>query len=437
MKATTSRTWTWGLIAGALLVNNGVAELPPGTRERFSAQVESARNDVIYRILPHSFDTALDRRSGGYLLAADAAGRDALQEKVVISQARMVWSFSHAHVKGYSDAQRNYLEAAELGYDFLLNHFRDEARAGYFLSTARDGTPVDRTKTLVAQSAVIHAFLEYYRASADPRAVTAAFDLYRLIQLRAHDSSNNGWLEVFNEDWSPATSPRMSANTSEIAGLKSLSGHLHWLEALIPLYRETQDAGVRQAISETIQVIRKHFIPRDVGASQLYLAPDWEPIEALSVRGLSYGHNVEAAWIMIRAEKAIGREPNWDHFYRTIDHALANGFDHENGGLFAGGFGNRPATDRDRVWWAQAEMIVALTDAIHNHARPDYERALERHMWFVSRNMRDQQTGMWFEAAGDSPLGGSRLIAHNRKSIYHELRALVRFAETFGDPAGR
>lgn len=83
---------------------------------------------------------------------------------------------------------------------------------------------------------------------------------------------------------------------------------------------------------------------------------------------MSYGHNVEYAWLLIRAQKVLGKPLSWDEFYAHLNHALKHGYDHERGGLFNRGADDQPATDTDKVWWVQAEMLAALTEALKNKA---------------------------------------------------------------------
>ncbi|MEN9732604.1 MAG: hypothetical protein RLZ45_599, partial [Verrucomicrobiota bacterium] len=62
-----------------------------------------ARDQLRQRILPYWYDTAIDWKQGGYSLCDDAVqGRCVPDEKQLVSQARMVWTFSRVHQKGYS-----------------------------------------------------------------------------------------------------------------------------------------------------------------------------------------------------------------------------------------------------------------------------------------------------------------------------------------------
>ena len=134
---------------------------------------------------------------------------------------------------------------------------------------------------------------------------------------------------------------------------------------------------------------------------------------------------------MIRAERVLGRRPSWKHFDAHLRHALRCGYDYKHGGLYNRGVGDEPASQRDKVWWVQSEMMAALTDAIRNHVRPDYGQALEKLNEFIWTHQVDPRDGIWYEtvAADGTIVNGSK--ATNWKANYHDVRAMVKFYETF------
>src|SRR5688572_10945283 len=94
------------------------------------------------KVMPYWYDTARDVENGGYLLRDDArTGRSAPTEKQLVTQARMIWGFAHAHTRRLSTRERNYLEAAEQGYQFLQSKFFDRTNGGYFFTTDLKGNP--------------------------------------------------------------------------------------------------------------------------------------------------------------------------------------------------------------------------------------------------------------------------------------------------------
>ncbi len=393
------------------------------------------RVQLAAKVLPYWFDTAIDRTNGGYVLADDLNGRGVATEKQLVSQARMVWGFSHAHRKGFSTLERDYLQAAQGGYRFLLDHFLDREHGGYFWKTDLAGKVTDDRKILYGESFVIYAFVEYYRASHDADALRRAMDLYQTIQQHAHDAKNTGWNEHFQRDWTPL--PLRAPNAEvEIAGLKSANTHLHLMEALTELYAASHDRAVRKSLQEAVHINATYFYPLDPGQSSFHREPDWAPVTDPASAGLSYGHNVEFAWLLIRAEKTLGQRRSWRHCYADLDHALKYGYDHERGGLYSRGFDDQPATNTDKVWWVQAEMMAALTDALRHKKNPAYAEALDKLIHFLEAYQINPADGIWLDTVTADGRPKATGKAHNWKANYHDVRAMVKFIEAF-DPSGR
>ncbi|HLH52149.1 MAG TPA: AGE family epimerase/isomerase [Verrucomicrobiae bacterium] len=387
---------------------------------------------LVGKILPYWYDTAIDNARGGYVLADDGSGKPQQPtEKQLVTQTRMIWGFSHAHIKGLSDSKRNYLKAAEQGYRFLQEHFLDKQYGGYFWTTDLEGHPVDARKIVYGESFAIYGLVEYYRASGDKSALLQAMELYHVLQKYSHDAAHGGWMEHFERDWNPIVDPKAQVIV-ELGGAKSANTHLHLMEALTELYDASHDPEVRASLEEALKINKTWFYPEDPAKSAFHRFPDWQLVTAPSSAGLSYGHNVEFAWLMVRAEKVLKRKPSWTQFYAHLDHALKYGYDNDRGGLFSRGFDNQPATDTDKVWWVQAEMIAALTDALKHKANPAYVQALDKLLRFVETYQADPKDCIWHDTVTADGKPKSPAKAHNWKANYHDVRAMVKFIEAFG-----
>ncbi|HVV69953.1 MAG TPA: AGE family epimerase/isomerase, partial [Verrucomicrobiae bacterium] len=349
-------------------------------------------------------------------------------EKQLVTQSRMIWGFSHAHLKKFDDPKRDYLKAAEQGYKFLIDHFLDREQGGYFWTTDLAGKPLDQRKIVYGESFVMYGLVEYYRASGDQTALQHALDLYHVLQRRAHDPNHGGWLEHFQRDWTPILDPGAQVIV-ERAGCKSANTHLHLLESLTELYAATKDNAVRQSLEEAVRINSTWFYPRDPGKSTFHRHLDWTPVTEPSSAGVSYGHNVEFAWLLIHAQEVLGQPPAWDHFDAHIRHALQFGFDHVRGGLYSRGFDDQPATDTDKVWWVQAEMLAALTDGLKHKPNPEYSKALEQLLQFITTYQENPSDGIWLDTVTAEGKPKVTAKAHNWKANYHDVRAIVKFIE--------
>ncbi len=380
---------------------------------------EQLRDDV----MPFWYTQAQDRQHGGYNLEAGS--------KQLVGQSRMIWGFSHAHLNGLSSSQHDYLAAARQGYKFLIDHFLDLEHGGYYWMTDAAGNMTNPNKMLYGQAFVIYGLVEYYRASGDAEALRHARSQFDVLQRQARDSQYGGWFEHFLADWTPVMKWQDGVSV-EVPGYKSANAHLHLMEALTELYLESRDAEVRTALVESLKINRERFYPLDPALSAFHCQPDWSRAVDQGSQGLSYGHNVEFAWLMLHAERALDQPLSWPHFYAHVDHALQYGFDQQDGGLYNKGLGNEPAFDREKVWWAQAELIAALTTGLQHQHRERDIAALRKTVSFLRARMIDSADGIWIASIGPDGRVQSDSKKSHWKANYHDVRAMVMLARAFG-----
>ena len=384
---------------------------------------------LVDKILPYWFDTAQDTHQGGYLLNDhETQGKRPPIEKQIVTQSRMIWTFSHAHLAGISN--RNYLQAATQGYHFLLKYFLDRRDGGYFWSTNLEGKVLNDSKFLYGEAFVIYAFVEYYRASGNPDALYHALELYRTIQLHLYDEINGGWFELAKRDWT-SLSPKDPQNQFEGISCKSANAHLHWMEALTELYDVSHDPQVKESLIEALQLNQTYFFSENPALYAACRKYDWKIETDPNYSEVPYGHNVEFAWLMIRTESVLNQNLSWDHFYALLDHALKYGYDEKNGGLYSRGFGDLPAHDTEKIWWVQAELLAALTGALEHQNDPRYEVALDKLFHFIQTYQTSSKDGIWLYSvtADGQPKNSSK--ADSWKANYHDVRAMLKFAKAF------
>jgi mannobiose 2-epimerase len=425
----------WLILACVLAASIRGNGAPAASAPALQTRVDYARyfkQMLVEKVMPYWYDTAIDKVHGGYLLADDAVRKvGPAKEKQLVSQSRMIWGFSHAHLRGLGDGSRDYLAAARQGYEFLIKHFLDPQHGGYYWRTDPAGKVLNDYKILYGEAFVVYALVEYYRASGDPQAMRHAMDLYRVIQARMHDPKHDGWFEHAQRDFQLVLDPADRRAEVEVAGRKSANAHLHWMEALSELYAVTRDRDVRRSLREALRLNQTYFYPKNPGQSCFHRMPDWQSVPQDPHPGLSYGHNVEFAWLMIRAEQVLRRTPSWFHFNAVMVHALKYGYDHVRGGLFNRGFGDRPATDTDKIWWVQSEMLAALADALAHEYNPAYSLALDKLLHWLVQYQILPADGIWIEAADAAGAPKNTSKAHSWKAAYHDVRGLVKFIEAF------
>jgi mannobiose 2-epimerase len=97
--------------------------------------------------------------------------------------------------------------------------------------------------------------------------------------------------------------------------------------------------------------------------------------------------------------------------------------------------GDQPATDTDKIWWVQAEMLAALTNALLHQENRKYSDALDRLLAFVAKYQANPGDRIWLDTvtAEGKPKNASK--AHNWKANYHDVRAIMKYVDAFSEAA--
>ena len=129
---------------------------------------------------------------------------------------------------------------------------------------------------------------------------------------------------------------------------RTMNDHIHLLEAYAELLRSWPDQELRERTEELLAFVRDRLFV-EPGCLYIALRPDGRVVPA----PVSFGHDVETAFLMVEAEEALGREPSAATLRAArmlVDQALANGYDPARGQLFESGSAyGRPARPVDRV----------------------------------------------------------------------------------------
>ena len=205
---------------------------------------EEMHAELTGNILPFWMERMKDDRNGGFLPRITGDGQtDASADKGAILNARILWTFSSA----YRITDRpEYLETATRAKREIIDRFYDKTYGGIYWSLTPDGKPSDRKKQIYALGFAIYGLGEYARATGDAEALDYAVRLFNDIETHSFDAEKNGYLEAFNEDWSPIGDMRLSEK--DINECKTMNTHLHILEPYTALYRVWKDPQLEKQL---------------------------------------------------------------------------------------------------------------------------------------------------------------------------------------------
>lgn len=412
-----------------------MSQRPEEVRDKYLPRL---RDTLEENVLEFWYPRCLDEEHGGYILGYDADGNfDGNDEKMIVTQSRMVWLFARLARAGYDE---KYLDAARHGYEFLTGPMADEEFGGYYWILNREGAVDKPNKHLYGQSFVLYALSEYYRATGNETAREEAIELVELFEREAYDHEHGGFVEYFEPDWTPITtgrtyleniepdwSPKESDDVSLDPTMKLMNTHLHLLEAFTTFTRAIDHARGRERLTELLHILTNTVVRKGPIVCTDKYAQDWTPLlDQDAYRIVSYGHDIEAVWLTMEAARTLDVHPGlFTELYESLwEYTLEYGYDAEDGGLYFFGSFNEPASNRIKAWWVQAEVLVSALKMYELTGRDRYLDVFTETWEFLEAHQIDKAVGEWHSGVTDElePVGRKGAMY---KGAYHNGRALL------------
>lgn len=375
-------------------------------------------------ILHYWSTNTLDEIYGGFVGQRDHDNNLVIDaNKGIILNSRILWSFSAACNKLKSD---KYKDICILSYQYLKTFFKDQEFGGVYWELDAQGKPVNTRKQIYAQAFMIYALSEYYLFSKDKEALKWAIEIYNLIEKHAKDPVNGGYIEAFQQDWTPIADMRLSEKDSNEA--KTMNTHLHILEAYTNLLKVAANESLKNNLMALTQLFLDKFLSPE-NHLHLFFDMQWH----LKGSVVSYGHDIETAWLLVDAAKAIHHEELITKTERAAV-LIANTFIREaidtDGGVFNELDVKTGVLDDDKHWWPQAEALIGLHYACDITKDKKYlETSLK--IWnFIQTKIMDTENGEWFWRVNKNgkPYTNEYKVGM-WKAPYHNSRACIKLMQ--------
>lgn len=371
-------------------------------------------------ILSYWSKNTLDDTHGGFVGKINSQNEVIPKaSKGVILNTRILWSFSAAsnHLK-----TSEYKTNCNRAYHYIKQFFKDNVHGGVFWELDYKGNPINKRKQVYAQSFAIYALSEYYILTNNEDAKTWAIELFALIETNAKDKINNGYVEAFNEDWSPIEDMRLSPK--DMNATKTMNTHLHILEAYTSLLKIFNSDDVRNALKNLIELIQEKFLNSNYNYD-LFFDTNWNLQSSI----VSYGHDIETAWLVIEAAKAVGNNYILTKTETTAilvaDAFLEYGIDAEGAVINEKNLDTNKI-DADRHWWPQMEALVGLKYVYELTHKPKYIEASLKIWDFTKNNLIDKIHGEWhFRVDKNGKVYTEEDKVSMWKAPYHTSRACI------------
>ena len=357
-----------------------------------NATITTLKNEVqevlTKNILPYWINRMTDSRGGFY---GRINGNDELvpeADKGAILNARILWTFSAAY---RLLRRKDYLQVATRAKRVIIHDFFDKKYGGIYWSLNCNGVPSDTKKQIYALGFAIYGLSEYHRATGDEEALDYAIRLFNDIETHSFDDIKNGYCEATTRDWQEIADMRLSEKDANER--KTMNTHLHILEPYTNLYRVWKDERLKQQIHNLVKLFIHQIKHPDTHHLQLFFDDDWNSKYDI----ISYGHDIEASWLIHEAALELGDSQllaEVEPIIRQIASAAAEGLA-SNGGMMYEKDVKENHTDTDLHWWVQAETVVGYLNIYQHFADEDsLQKALN--CWdFIKNHLIDHAHGEW------------------------------------------
>ncbi|HEV3221432.1 MAG TPA: AGE family epimerase/isomerase [Puia sp.] len=332
---------------------------------------------------------SLDRQGGGFIGRIDQDNHIHTQvPKGSVLNTRILWSFSAVYRYTQNPL---HLELATRAYHYICEYFSDPEFGGLYWSVDHLGKMIDNHKQVYAQAFGIYAMSEYYRVTKNPKALELALEWYGLIEKYSRDPKHGGYIDAFAGDWTFLEDKRLSAKDENAS--KTMNTHLHLVEAYANLYEVWPSQKLKRDIIDLLNIFDKKIIHPSGHHLILFFSDDWKMDQAI----ISYGHDIEAAWLLQSCAESIGDTDSIKTAKKNallITTAAMEGLD-KDGGLWYEFNNNKNELLYEKHWWPQAEALIGFCNAWQLTGNSMYKNVLLRSWQFIQNHILDKTHGEW------------------------------------------
>ncbi|MGD1007931.1 MAG: AGE family epimerase/isomerase [Ignavibacteriaceae bacterium] len=409
--------------------------------------LEAVRGNLLDKWYP----LAVDKENGGYHTDITYNFKiDPVQHKMIVTQGRQIWTASKAAIMFDN---KIYEEAARHGHPTLKNTMWDHKTGGFYQMRDPKGKQTgylgfrDEKRTY-GNAFAIYGLAALYELTRDQNVLDFAKTAFNWIEDHTFDPKLKGYFQFIDNEGKPFNKDstyKTEAYDAVELGYKDQNSSIHLLEAYTELYHVWKDEKLKEQLTGLLTLIRD-IITTPKGHMNLFFYNDWTPVSFRSapkevreqhyrLDHVSFGHDYETGFLMLETSYELGLQNDVKTLTtakRMLDHALANGWDEENGGFWDAGYyleGKEKITiiQHTKNWWAQAEGLNALLLMSRIFAdEKKYKEYFFKQWSYIKNFLLDYENGDWYEGGLDKePNFKNGAKGHIWKAAYHTGRALM------------
>jgi mannose/cellobiose epimerase-like protein (N-acyl-D-glucosamine 2-epimerase family) len=384
---------------------------------------QDVKNQLERCILPF-WESLIDNENGGFYGLVDFNGKiDKQACKGAILNSRILWFFSSVYGLNKDETTLNFAQQA---YRMLTEKFIDGRFGGLYWAVDYTGKVCDDRKHTYNHAFAIYALAQYHISTGDSEALKLAMSLFELVEEKCF--AGNGYLEEFDRKWQKKSNEMLSEHNMDAQ--RTMNTQLHLIEAYTTLYKSSGDTRVKDRIVSLTDTVRSKIYDADGHFLRVFFDENWNSL--LDIQ--SYGHDIEASWLIDRAAETIGDSRFTaavskmtldiaDSIYKKA-YSARQGVNNEsvNGGV-----------DKSKVWWVQAESVIGFYNAYQKSGDNRYLDASLSQWEYIKSNFINKKTGEWFSELDQYGRPKELPLVSAWKCPYHNGRMCIEMMNRLGN----
>ncbi len=378
------------------------------------------KNELVNHIIPFWNALKDDEYGGFYGQMDNDLVLDKKGTKGVILHSRILWFFSSCYM---TIGGEENLENAKHAYEFIKKNCVDTENGGVYWMMNYDGTVNDSMKHTYNQAFAIYALSTYYLASKDKTALELAFTLFDTVEEKCTDDV--AYMEAFNKNWELIENDALSENG--LMADKTMNTVLHLIEGYTVLYKASGDERVASRLKFLLDITEEKIFDDENDKLLVFFDRELNVIGDIH----SYGHDIEASWLMDRAVEVLGDKAyieKWNKINLRIAENIYK-LAYRNGSLLNERENDKISTKR--IWWVQAETVVGFVNAYEHGGDEKFLNGAKAVMEWIKNYQIDKRSGSewWAEVNENGNPLLSFTMVNEWKCPYHNGRMCVEILE--------
>lgn len=310
------------------------------------------------------------------------------RDGTLMDRTKSVWfqgRFGYICAYAYNHVERNeeWLAASRSCLDFIEAHCFDTDGHMFFTVTA-EGAPVQKRRYVFSECFATIAMAEYARATGDRTYADKALELFLRMQRML---STPGFLP-----------PKTTVEA------RSHSITMMLINIALVVKQVCDHPALDAQIEQSVHDIEHYLMNPEYRTILESVAMDGSLIDTCAGRTINPGHCIETAWFIMeaaRAERDAARRAHYTKIaLKILDWDFEWGWDKEYGGIInfrdCRNFPSQDYAQDMKFWWPQCETIIASLYAYLLSGDDKYLTMHRKtHEWAYA-HMHDEQYGEWY-----------------------------------------